>query len=215
MEDKHGIREFLASRRARITPEQAGLPVYGTNRRVSGLRREEVAMLAGISVEYYTRLERGNTNGVSDEGIIFANGSRFGGHALLIKDGQIMYVYNFLGIPPENRIVAPAPASGKHIIGVEFTKERMGQYRDGVGPLKLYIDDQLLAEEEIRTVMGHFSLCGEGLCIGYDSGDAVSSSYAGSKFEFTGGTINKVVFDIADDAYIDVEAHLAAAMARD
>jgi len=67
MEDRDGIREFLASRRARITPDQAGLPVYGTNRRVEGLRREEVAMLAGISVEYYTRLERGNTNGVSDD----------------------------------------------------------------------------------------------------------------------------------------------------
>jgi len=67
MEDRDGIREFLASRRAKITPEQAGLPVYGTNRRVEGLRREEVAMLAGISVEYYTRLERGNTNGVSDD----------------------------------------------------------------------------------------------------------------------------------------------------
>ena len=61
------IAEFLASRRAKITPEQAGLPVYGTNRRVKGLRREEVAMLAGISVEYYTRLERGNTDGVSDD----------------------------------------------------------------------------------------------------------------------------------------------------
>ena len=67
MDSKDGIREFLASRRAKITPEQAGLPVYGTNRRVSGLRREEVAMLAGISVEYYTRLERGNTHGVSDD----------------------------------------------------------------------------------------------------------------------------------------------------
>jgi len=67
MEDREGIREFLASRRARITPDQAGLPVYGTNRRVEGLRREEVALLAGISVEYYTRLERGNTNGVSDD----------------------------------------------------------------------------------------------------------------------------------------------------
>ncbi len=67
MDNKDGIREFLATRRAKITPEQAGLPVYGTNRRVTGLRREEVAMLAGISVEYYTRLERGNTNGVSDD----------------------------------------------------------------------------------------------------------------------------------------------------
>ncbi|HYJ50725.1 MAG TPA: arylsulfatase, partial [Microbacterium sp.] len=149
------------------------------------------------------------------EGIIFAHGSRFGGHALFIQDGTITYAYNFLGIPPEDRIQAPAPASGKHIIGVEFTKERMGEYREGIGPLKLYIDDQQVGEQEIRTVMGHFSLCGEGLCIGYDSADAVSSMYAGSRFEFANGEIEKVVFDIADDAYVDVEAHLAAAMARD
>jgi transcriptional regulator with XRE-family HTH domain len=62
---RNEIREFLTSRRARITPEQAGLPAYSTNRRVSGLRREEVALLAGISVEYYTRLERGNAAGAS------------------------------------------------------------------------------------------------------------------------------------------------------
>lgn len=61
------IREFLSSRRAKLTPEAAGLPAYGTNRRVKGLRREEVAMLAGISVEYYTRLERGNAAGASEE----------------------------------------------------------------------------------------------------------------------------------------------------
>jgi transcriptional regulator with XRE-family HTH domain len=61
------IREFLSTRRAKITPEQAGLPVYGGDRRrVSGLRREEVALLAAISSEYYTRLERGNATGVSD-----------------------------------------------------------------------------------------------------------------------------------------------------
>jgi len=60
------IRDFLTSRRAKITPDQAGLPVYGGNRRVAGLRREEVALLAGVSVDYYTRLERGNLNGVSD-----------------------------------------------------------------------------------------------------------------------------------------------------
>jgi transcriptional regulator with XRE-family HTH domain len=61
------IREFLISRRARIKPEQAGLPAFGGNRRVAGLRREEVAMLAGISAEYYVRLERGNMRGVSEE----------------------------------------------------------------------------------------------------------------------------------------------------
>jgi hypothetical protein len=64
------IREFLASRRARITPDQAGLPVYGTNRRVKGLRREEVAMLAGVGVDYYTRLERGNLAGASESVLV-------------------------------------------------------------------------------------------------------------------------------------------------
>jgi transcriptional regulator with XRE-family HTH domain len=59
------IAEFLTSRRARVTPEQVGLPTWGP-RRVKGLRREEVASLAGVSVEYYKRLERGNASGVSD-----------------------------------------------------------------------------------------------------------------------------------------------------
>ncbi len=60
------VREFLVSRRAKVTPEQAGLPAYGGKRRVPGLRREEVALLAGVSVDYYNRLERGNLHGVSD-----------------------------------------------------------------------------------------------------------------------------------------------------
>nr|WP_221420581.1 arylsulfatase [Conyzicola lurida] len=168
-----------------------------------------------------------NTHGVSykvladvdltsqTEGVIFAHGSRFGGHALFIKDGRVHYVYNFLGIPPENLISAPVPTSGRHILGVEFTKQRMGEFREGIGPLKLYVDENLAGEAEIRTVLGHFSLCGEGLCIGYDSGDAVSTRYVGSRFEFSNGTIHKVVFDIADDVYVDVEAHYAAALSRD
>src|SRR6476659_3939996 len=67
MHTDQDIREFLTTRRARLSPERAGLPTYGRTRRVAGLRREEVALLAGISVEYYTRLERGNAHGVSDD----------------------------------------------------------------------------------------------------------------------------------------------------
>jgi transcriptional regulator with XRE-family HTH domain len=66
MTNQDDVKEFLSSRRAKITPEQAGLPAYGGNRRVTGLRREEVAMLAGMSVDYYNRLERGNLQGVSE-----------------------------------------------------------------------------------------------------------------------------------------------------
>ena len=65
MDAANDIAEFLTTRRARITPEQAGLPSYG-KRRVPGLRREEVASLAGMSVEYYKRLERGNVSGASE-----------------------------------------------------------------------------------------------------------------------------------------------------
>ena len=66
MDNRTEIRDFLSSRRAKITPEQAGLPAYGGRRRVPGLRREEVALLAGVSVDYYTRLERGDLKGASD-----------------------------------------------------------------------------------------------------------------------------------------------------
>lgn len=71
MDNRKEIREFLTTRRARITPERAGLPDYGGHRRVPGLRRGEVASLAGVSPEYYTRLEQGKLGGVS-EGILHA-----------------------------------------------------------------------------------------------------------------------------------------------
>ncbi|MGO4595131.1 helix-turn-helix domain-containing protein [Leifsonia sp. 2TAF2] len=66
MDARTDIREFLTSRRARLTPADVGLPDFGGRRRVPGLRREEVSLLAGISVEYYVRLERGNATGISD-----------------------------------------------------------------------------------------------------------------------------------------------------
>lgn len=87
---KDDIREFLTTRRAKITPEQAGLPVYGANRRVTGLRREEVALLAGISVEYYTRLERGTVGSVSDsvlDGLV---------HALQLDEAERDHLYRLV-----------------------------------------------------------------------------------------------------------------------
>ncbi|NQD90196.1 helix-turn-helix domain-containing protein, partial [Paenarthrobacter sp. CM16] len=66
MDNRAEVREFLISRRAQVAPEQVGLPA-GSNRRVKGLRRSEVATLAGLSVEYYTRLERGAISGASPQ----------------------------------------------------------------------------------------------------------------------------------------------------
>jgi transcriptional regulator with XRE-family HTH domain len=67
IDSRSQMRDFLTTRRAAITPEQAGLPAGGGSRRVAGLRREEVALLSGLSVDYYIRLERGNARGASDQ----------------------------------------------------------------------------------------------------------------------------------------------------
>ena len=152
--------------------------------------------------------------GTSSESVIIAQGSRFGVHALFVKDGTLTYVYNFIGIPPEQRVSALFPRAGRHIVGVELTKQRVGERRESHGPLKLYLDDQVVAETEIRPMTGQYALAGEGPCIGYDGGDAVSSAYTPG-FEFSGGQNIKVIFDVADDAYVAVEQHLVAAMARD
>ncbi|MFJ8443079.1 helix-turn-helix domain-containing protein [Kitasatospora griseola] len=87
MDNREEAAAFLRSRRDRITPELAGLPVYGL-RRVAGLRRGEVAMLAGVSVEYYTRLERGHLKGVSDS-VLYAVTL-----ALRLDDTERMHLYD-------------------------------------------------------------------------------------------------------------------------
>ena len=71
-----------------------------------------------------------------------------------------------------------------------------------------------MASGTIRTQAGHFALCGEGMCIGVDSGDTGQREY-GYRFPFAGGTIDQVEVHVGDDAYIDVEKHLQAAFARD
>jgi transcriptional regulator with XRE-family HTH domain len=96
------IREFLTSRRAKITPAQAGLPSYGS-RRVPGMRREEVAVLAGVSVPYYTRLERGDVAGASDS-VLDALA-----RALQLDDAERAHLFDLaraaqtIGRPPRRR----------------------------------------------------------------------------------------------------------------
>jgi len=148
------------------------------------------------------------------QGVIVSQGSRFGGYTMFVKGGQLSFVYNFLGIAPEQKLVCPAPASGKHVVGVEFKKTSVSKKLETLGTMTLYVDEKAIASGEFRTQSGHYALAGEGLAVGYDSGDRVSADYD-SKFPFTGGRIIKVVYDIADDVYVDRERELAAALARD
>ncbi|GAB3284907.1 helix-turn-helix transcriptional regulator [Kineosporia babensis] len=96
VERQNEIRQFLTSRRSRLTPEQAGLPDFGGRRRVPGLRREEVALLAGMSREYYVRLERGNAAGVSE--VILEGLSR----ALQLDAAERAHLYDLARVTSKN-----------------------------------------------------------------------------------------------------------------
>jgi transcriptional regulator with XRE-family HTH domain len=97
MSNADDIREFLATRRARLTPREAGLPQFGGSRRVPGLRREEVSLLAGISVEYYTRIERGNARGVSED--VLASITR----ALQLNQAEHAHLVDLVRVANEER----------------------------------------------------------------------------------------------------------------
>jgi arylsulfatase len=145
-------------------------------------------------------------------GVIFAHGSRFGGHTLFIKDRKLHYVYNFLGIRPEQQFVSPELEPGKHTVGMEFTRTGAGKFHESLGTTKLYVDDKVVAEGPMRTQVGKFTLSGDGLCIGRDSGDNVSQAYK-SPGTFTGGTILGVAVNVGKNQYLDLEKLAAAAFA--
>jgi len=138
-------------------------------------------------------------------GVIFAHGSRFGGHALFLKDRKLHYVYNFLGIKPEQHFVSKVDIKpGKHTFGVEFAREKAGDKKESIGTAKLYIDDQLVAQGPMKTQPGKFTLSGDGLCVGFDSGDAVSQEYK-APGRFKGGTILAVAVTTEKAGYTDLE----------
>ncbi len=150
----------------------------------------------------------------SCSGVIFAHGSRFGGHSLFIKNKKLYYVYNFLGIKPEQQFVSQELKPGKYTLGMEFTREKAGQYKESLGTTKLYVNDKVVAEGPMRAQVGKFTLSGDGLCVGRDSGDAVSGEYQ-SPGTFKGGEILGVGVSVEEEQYLDLEKIAAAAYAVD
>ena len=148
------------------------------------------------------------------QGVIFAHGSRFGGHTLFIKDGRLHYVYNFLGIKPEQDFASPPLAPGKHSLGMEFKREKAGEYGESLGTTTLYVDGNAVATGPMRAQIGKFTLSGDGLCVGYDSGDNVSDQYR-NPGRFSGGTIQGVAIDVSEKAYVDLNRDAAAAFETD
>ncbi len=151
------------------------------------------------------------------EGVLFAHGARFGGHALYVKGGRLHYVNSFVGIV-EQKVDATEdiPTGEDLILSASFDKD--GEAAPGVatGMLSLFHGDKKVGEGRIKTQPGYFSLAGEGLCVGRDSGEAVTDDYPGtSPHAFTGGTIKRVAVDVSGEPYLDLERQAQAMLARE
>jgi len=156
-------------------------------------------------------------------GVIFAHGSKFGGHALYVKDGTLKYVYNYLGREEQILAASAALPTGPCVLGIEFTKVKMAtvgvapQPNQCVGRARLYINDTTVAlVDELHTQVGKFALCGEGLNIGRDGSGNVTDDYPGDMpWGFTGGTIKQVIVDVSGEPFVDLEKEAIGMMKRD
>ena len=151
------------------------------------------------------------------EGVLFAHGSRFGGHSLYVKDNRLHYVYNFVGMTEEHVVATEdVPTGEKLILSASFDKD--GEDPPGVttGLLSLWHGDTKVGEGRIKTQPGKFMLAGEGLCIGRDSGAGVTDDYSGEEpWRFTGGTIRRVAIDVSGEPYLDLEREAQAMLMRE
>jgi hypothetical protein len=157
------------------------------------------------------------------QGVLFAHGHVFGGHALYIKDGKLKYVYNFLGENEQTITSSADVPTGKCVLGVEFLKEKYVAIRNSptpnqcVGTATMYINDQKVGEfKGMMTQLGKFALCGEGLNIGREGGAPVTFDYPGElPWAFTGGALKRVIVDVSGEPYINFELEAMAMMSRD
>jgi arylsulfatase A-like enzyme len=151
------------------------------------------------------------------EGVLFAHGARFGGHALYVKDNRLHYVYSFVG-KVEQKIDATEdlPVGENLVLAASFEKD--GENPPGVatGILSLYHGDRKVGEGRIRTQPGAFSLGGEGLCVGRDSSCPVTDDYAGDHpYAFKGGVIKQVRVNVSGEPYLNLEREAMAMLMRE
>ncbi|RZL75442.1 MAG: arylsulfatase, partial [Rhodococcus sp. (in: high G+C Gram-positive bacteria)] len=125
--------------------------------------------------------------------------------------------YNFLG-SEEQRIVATEdlPTGENLLLAASFDKDGEDPPGTAHGVLTLYYGDRKVGEGRIKTQPGKFSIAGEGLCAGRDTGEPVTDDYPGTApWAFTGGTLNRVVVDVSGEPYVDLEREAAAMLSRD
>ena len=140
------------------------------------------------------------------QGVLFALGSRFGGHALYVKDDRLHYVNNFVGAD-EQMIVGTEdiPTGSNLILAASFEKTSL-EADHTAGTLSLYHGDHKVGQAQIKTQLGAFAIAGSGLYVGRHPGEPVTDDYPGqAPYTFTGGTIDRVAIDVSGEPFIDLE----------
>jgi arylsulfatase len=147
------------------------------------------------------------------EGVLFSQGSRFGGHALYIRDGHLVYVYNWVGEHVQT-IVSDEPVPTGHAV-LSATFDREGESMPTTGMLSLHIRDKQVGSATIMTQPGKFGLGGGGLVVGQSGAEPVTDDYPGQRpWPLTGGSVIKVVIDVSGEPFIDLAKEAAAMFAR-
>lgn len=129
MDHREEVAQFLRSRRDRLTPDQVGI-IGGSRRRVSGLRREEVAMLTRVSVEYYARMERGDLSGVSAEVLDSL------AHALRLDEAETTHLHDL------SRAAGPRPARPRRRPGDQTVRPSLRRFLDAITGAPVWIRDR-------------------------------------------------------------------------
>jgi arylsulfatase len=146
-------------------------------------------------------------------GVLLSQGSRFGGHALYVKDGKLRYVYNWVGERLQTIESEEPIPTGHVVLSASFEKENEGLPSEGT--LSLHIRDQKVGEGKIMTQPGKFGLGGGGLIVGRSGAEPVSDDYPGEPpWPFVGGTIKRVAVDVSGESFVDLAREAQVAFAR-
>ena len=154
--------------------------------------------------------------GPGAEGVLFAMGARFGGHALYVKNNRLHYVNSYIG-SIEQKIdgTEDIPPGENLLLSASFDKDGDDpQFATGI--LSLYYGDHKVGEGRIKTQLGAFAIAGAGLSVGRDPGEPITDDYPGDPpYRFTGGTINRVAIDVSGEPYLNLEREAELMLMRE
>jgi arylsulfatase A-like enzyme len=206
--ESRGVIEVLSTERPQLSKPRDRYIFY------PGCAEVPEAAAPNLRSRSYTIAVEATIDTEEAGGVLLAQGSRFGGHALYVKDRKLKYVYNWVGMF-EQIVESTEPLPTGHVV-VSASFEKEGEAVPTEGTLTLHVGEVQVGEGKIKTQPGKFSLAGEGLNVAKDGGEAVTDDYPGeAPWPFVGGTIKRAVIDVSGEPFVDLAQEARMAFARD